>query len=136
VHEVVGILVGERIDPERPAVLVQRLHAKAGGYQCSTPRPRHSGAGGRDIRAGSTAAADTKVHSTHFVEAPEANLTLTGVGLRKTTRPHQPSGGPQWIVAPPSPVNMTSDEYCQAVLAWMNLFASRWTDNPPDQHDQ
>jgi hypothetical protein len=31
---------------------------------------------------------------------------------------------------------MTSDEYCQAVLAWMNLFASWWTDNPPDRHDQ
>jgi hypothetical protein len=31
---------------------------------------------------------------------------------------------------------MTSDEYCQAVLAWTFLFASWLTDNPPDQDDE
>ena len=57
-------------------------------------------------------------------------------GPRKTTRPRQAAHDPQWIVAPPVPVDMTSDGYCQAVLAWTFLFASWLTDNPPDQHDE
>ena len=32
-------------------------------------------------------------------------------------------------------VPMTPEEYRRAVVAWMALIASWWTDNPPDQHE-